>query len=97
MSSGLTIFQTPPWTSGLYSGLDPRSLGGLDSQELQGNVAKTAGHLECLRLSYKAAQNYARAFPDEVDWATTEHQTSDFETLERIVPQAKVFPPAGNR
>jgi hypothetical protein len=57
------------------------------------NVEKTAVHLEMSPLKVRAALNYARAFPREIEEALTEHEACDFESLSRMVPQAEVFPP----
>ena len=56
------------------------------------NVEKTATHLEMSPLKVKAALNYAMAFSDEVETALREHESCDFESLSRMVPQAEVFP-----
>jgi uncharacterized protein (DUF433 family) len=57
------------------------------------NVEKTAAHLCMSPLKVKAALNYARAFPDEIQEAIQEHKSSDFESLSRMLPQAEIFPP----
>ncbi len=61
------------------------------SRSYQGDVSKTAGHLEMSPLKVQAALNYARAFPDEIDSAIAEHEKADFETLSRMLPQAEEF------
>jgi hypothetical protein len=63
------------------------------SRSYKGDVAKTAEHLEMSPLKVRAALNYSRAFPVEVRSAIAEHETTDFETLRRMLPQAEVFPP----
>jgi hypothetical protein len=62
----------------------------------QDDVAKTAAHLCLSPLKVKAALNYARAFPDEIQEAIQEHQACDFDSLSRMLPQAEVFPPPRN-
>ena len=57
------------------------------------NVEKTAAHLEMSPLKVKAALNYAKAFPEEIETALREHENCDFVSLSRLVPQAEVFPP----
>jgi len=61
------------------------------SRSYKGDVLKTADHLELSPLKVQAALNYAKAFPDEVGSAIAEQETSDFETLSRMLPQAEVF------
>ena len=61
------------------------------------DVPKTAGHLEMSPLKVKAALNYAKAFPEEIDTALQEHETGDFESLSRLVPQTEIFPPPTRR
>jgi uncharacterized protein (DUF433 family) len=57
------------------------------------NAEKTAAHLEMSPLKVKAALNYAKAFPEEIELALQEHEASDFESLSQMVPQAEIFPP----
>lgn len=54
---------------------------------------KTAAHLEMPPSKVKAALNYAKEFPAEIETAIQEHESSTFESLSRTVPQAEVFPP----
>ncbi len=56
-------------------------------------VEKTAAHLGMSPLKVKAALNYAQAFPDEVQKAIQEHESCDFASLSRMLPQAEIFPP----
>ena len=57
------------------------------------DVGKTAAHLCLSPLKVKAALNYARVFPDEIQEAIQEHQACDFASLSRMLPQAEIFPP----
>ncbi len=57
----------------------------------KGNVAAVAKHLRWPEARVRAAINYAEAFPEEIDEATAENDSADFETLKRMLPQAVVF------
>jgi hypothetical protein len=59
----------------------------------KGNVEKTADHLRFSPLKVKAALNYSREFPDEIQEAIKEHEACDFASLSHMVPQAEIFPP----
>jgi hypothetical protein len=59
----------------------------------KGNVAAVAQHLRWPEAKVRAAVNYAEAFPKEIDEATAENDSADFETLKRMLPQAVVFAP----
>ncbi len=54
----------------------------------KGNVAAVAKHLRWPEAKVRAAVNYAEAFPDEINEATAENDSTDFETLKRMLPQA---------
>lgn len=56
-----------------------------------GNVASVAKHLRWSEAKVGAAVNYAEAFPKEIDEATAENDSADFETLKRMLPQAVDF------
>jgi uncharacterized protein (DUF433 family) len=56
------------------------------------DVGKTAAHLCLSPLKVKAALNYAQAFPDEIQEAIQEHESCDFASLSRMLPQAEIFP-----
>ena len=57
----------------------------------KGNVAAVAKHLRWPEAKVRAAVNYAEAFPEEINEATVENDSADFETLKRMLPQAVVF------
>jgi uncharacterized protein (DUF433 family) len=57
------------------------------------DVGKTAAHLCLSPLKVKAALNYAQAFPDEIQEAIQKHESCDFASLSRMLPQAEIFPP----
>jgi uncharacterized protein (DUF433 family) len=61
------------------------------------DVGKTAAHLGMSPLKVKAALNYAQAFPDEIQEAIQEHESCDFASLSRMLPQAEIFPPPKKR
>ena len=42
-------------------------------------------------VEVRAAVNYAKAFPEEIDEATAENDSADFEMLKRMLPQAVAF------
>src|SRR5450755_1809088 len=56
-----------------------------------GNVAAVAKHLRWPEAKVRAAVNYAEAFPEEIDEATSENDSADFEMLKRMLPQAVDF------
>jgi len=57
----------------------------------KGNIAAVAKHLRWPDAKVRAAVNYAEAFPEEIDEATAENDSADFETLKRMLPQAATF------
>jgi hypothetical protein len=50
-----------------------------------------AKHLRWPEAKVRAAVNYAEAFPEEIDEATAENDSADFETLKRMLPQVVAF------
>src|ERR1700693_3399599 len=52
----------------------------------KGNVAAVAKHLRWPEAKVRAAVNYAEVFPREIDEAAADNDSSDFETLERMLP-----------
>jgi len=54
----------------------------------KGSVAAAAKHLRWAEAKVRAAVNYAEAFPEEINEATAENDSTDFETLKRMLPQA---------
>ena len=57
----------------------------------KGKVVAVAEHLRWPEAKVRAAINYAQAFPKEIDEATAENDSADFEMLKRMLPQAVVF------
>jgi hypothetical protein len=55
------------------------------------DVAAVAKHLCWPEVKVQAAQNYAKAFPEEVEQALAENDAADFESLKRMLPQAVLF------
>jgi ParB-like chromosome segregation protein Spo0J len=55
------------------------------------DVAAVARHLEWPEVKVQAAVNYAAAFPEEINEAMAENETTDFEALKRMLPQATEF------
>ena len=56
-------------------------------------VSAVAGHLKWPEVKVQAAVNYAAAFPEEINGAIAENQTTDFEALKHMLPQATEFVP----
>jgi len=57
----------------------------------RGKVAAVAKHLGWSEAKVRAAVNYAEAFPEEIEEATSENDSADFDTLKRMLPQATEF------
>lgn len=57
----------------------------------RGKVAAVAKHLKWPEAKVRAAVNYAEVFPEEIEEATSENDSADFETLKRMLPQATEF------
>jgi hypothetical protein len=59
-------------------------------RDFDGDVAKAAAHLEKPEIWFKAAMNYAEAFPEEIEAAIADNHPS-FEELKRLLPNLEVF------
>ena len=57
------------------------------------DVSAVAEHLKWPEGKVQAAVNYAVAFPEEINAAMAENETTDFDTLKRMLPQASEFVP----
>ena len=57
------------------------------------DVSAAAQHLKWPVMKIQAAVNYAAAFPEEINAAIAENETTDFEALKRMLPQAAEFVP----
>ena len=57
----------------------------------KGNIRAVAKHLRWLEVKVRAAVNYAEAFPGEIDEAIAENDSTDFQALKRMLPQADTF------
>ena len=55
------------------------------------NIAAVARHLHWPENKVLAAVHYAEAFPGEIENALSENETTDFEALKRMLPQAVEF------
>jgi hypothetical protein len=55
------------------------------------DVSAVARHLKWPEGKVQAAVNYAGAFPEEINAAMAENDTTDFEALKRMLPQASEF------
>jgi hypothetical protein len=54
-------------------------------------VTGVAKHLRWPEAKVKAAFNYTKAFPDEINEAMADNDSVSFETLSEMLPQAKEF------
>jgi hypothetical protein len=52
------------------------------------DAAAVAEHLRWPEAKVRAAINYSEAFPDEIEEAVAENDTTDFKALKRMLPQA---------
>jgi hypothetical protein len=57
----------------------------------KGNVKGVAKHLNWSEAKVRAALNYSEAFPEEVNEAIAENDSTDFDSLKRMLPQAIDF------
>jgi hypothetical protein len=57
------------------------------------SVSAVARHLQWPTAKVQSAVNYAAAFPEEIDAAIADQQTTDFAALKRMLPQAVEFGP----
>src|SRR4029077_13236807 len=57
----------------------------------KGNVKDVAKHLKWPEAKVRAALNYSDAFPGEVNEAIAENDSTDFDSLKRMLPQAVDF------
>ena len=55
----------------------------------KGDVPAVARHLRWPEAKVRAAVNYAEVFPEEIEAAISENESADFETLKRMLPQAR--------
>ena len=55
------------------------------------DVPAVARHLSWPEVKVQAAQNYAQAFPEEIEHALAENDATDFQSLKRMLPQAERF------
>jgi hypothetical protein len=60
-------------------------------QRYKANVAVVAEHLTWPEAKVRAAANYARAFPEEIEGALAENDSIGLEALKRMLPQAAEF------
>src|SRR5258708_16962955 len=58
----------------------------------KGNVRDVAKHLNWPEAKVRAARNYSEPFPGEVNDAIDENDSTDFDSLKRMLPQAFDFP-----
>ena len=59
----------------------------------KGNAKDVAKHLNWPEAKVRAALNYSETFPDEVNEAITENDSTDFDSLKRMLPQVVDFTP----
>lgn len=61
------------------------------ARDYKNDPLKVARHLRWPEAKVQGAFNYAKAFPDEIKTAIADNDAVDFETLSRMLPQAKEF------
>jgi uncharacterized protein (DUF433 family) len=61
------------------------------TRSYKADVAAVAKHLGWPLGKVQAAVHYAEAFPEEVDEALSENDSTDFDSLRRMLPQAAEF------
>jgi len=61
------------------------------TRSYKADVAAVAKHLGWPLGKVQAAVHYAEAFPEEVDEALSENDSTDFDSLKRMLPQAVEF------
>lgn len=61
------------------------------TRSYKANVAAVAKHLGWPLGKVQAAVHYAEAFPEEIDEALSENDSTDFDLLKRMLPQAAEF------
>jgi hypothetical protein len=57
----------------------------------KGNAKDVAKHLNWPEAKVRAAIHYSEAFPEEVSEAIAENDSTDFDSLKRMLPQAVEF------
>jgi hypothetical protein len=57
----------------------------------KGNIKDVAKHLNWPEATVRGALNYSEAFPEEVNELIAENDSSDFDSLKRMLPQAVDF------
>jgi hypothetical protein len=61
------------------------------AQSHRGAVSAIVRHLKWPEARVRAAINYAKAFPEEIETALSENADTDFDALKRMLPQATEF------
>ena len=61
------------------------------ARDYNGDATAVARHLRWPEEKVRAAFNYTKAFPDEINQAIAENDAMDFEALKRVLPQIEVF------
>ena len=61
------------------------------TRSYKADVAAVSKHLGWPLGKVQAAVHYAEAFPEEVDEALSENESTDFDSLKRMLPQAAEF------
>ncbi len=59
------------------------------ARRFKNDVERTAKHLGCPASDVRAAQNYAKAYPEEIESAIEDCEGEDFESLSRLIPGLK--------
>jgi uncharacterized protein (DUF433 family) len=61
------------------------------ARQFQGDPAGVAEHLGLPLVRVKAALNYARAFPDEIETSIRDYEETTLDDLKRQLPNLEVF------
>ena len=61
------------------------------ARQFDGNAQDVANHFERPLAWIKAALNYYRAFPSEIDQAIADAEKTDFKSLQRALPNARLL------
>src|ERR1051325_4147811 len=63
----------------------------LIARNYENDASKTAKHLSWTEANVQARMNYAGAYSEEIETAIAENDEADFESISRMLPQAKEF------
>ena len=61
------------------------------AEEYEGNFNLVAEHLQKPLSSVLAIVNYAKAYPEEINYAISDARAIDYTTIEKLLPQAELM------